>query len=70
MRCQNLLFVGTCLKNSPCTILFYVARNDIIVSETVLLVLQWFMWSKIGKRMFVVYFVHRSITFHIVFQEL
>ena len=70
MRCQNLLFVGACLKISPSTILFYLARNDIIVSETVLLVLQWFMQSKIGKRMFVVDFVHRSITFHIVFQEL
>ena len=70
MRCQNLLFLGACLKNSPSKILFYLARNGIIVSETVLLLLQWFMWSKIGKRMFVVDFVHRSITFHIVFQEL
>ena len=70
MRCQNLLFVGACLTNSISTILFYLARNDIIVSETVLLVLQWFMLNKIGKRMFVVDFVHRSITFHIVFQEL
>ena len=50
-----------------CTLLFYVVHNVIIVSETVVLVLQWFMY---GAKMFVVDFVHRSITFHIVFQEL
>ena len=47
MRCQNLLFVGAFLKNSPSTILFYLARNDIIVSETVLLVLQWLCRAKL-----------------------
>ena len=67
MRHQNLIFVGACLNNSPSRFLFYMARNVIIVSGTVVLVLQCFMYR---KRMFVPDFVHRSITFHIVFQEL
>ena len=43
---QNLIFVGTCLNNSLSSLLFYMARNVIIVSETEVLVLQWFslMW--------------------------
>ena len=35
MRRQNLLFVGACLNNLPSRFLFYMARNVIIVSETV-----------------------------------
>ena len=67
MHHQNFRFVGACLNNSPSRFLFYTAH---IVSETVVLVSQWIMYSKIGKQMFVTDFVHRSITVYIVFQEL
>ena len=68
---QIVILVGTCLNNLPSRLLFYMAHN-VIVSEIVsqTSVAAVYVQSEIGKRMLVVDFVHRSITFYIVFQEL
>ena len=58
-------------NNAPSTyIIIFIVHNVIIVSETGTSVAAVNVWSKIGKWMFVVGFVHQSIMFHIVFQEL
>ena len=68
MRRQNLIFVGAWLTMRHLHYFYGVCYYRLRKCGASVAVVN--VWSEIGKSMFVVDFVHRSITFHIVFQEL